>query len=505
MDQGNLIADKYRLGRPLGDGGMGVVFAAVNVMTGKAVAIKRLHDELAQNDEYSARFLREAQVAGRIDHPNVVNVFDVVRHDGALYLVMELLSGETLGARLQRGPQDPTTFAKLMLPVLRGVHAAHRIGVTHRDLKPDNILLCEGPDGEPREAKVLDFGISKLGGELADLGLHQLTLEGAVFGTPQYMAPEQIRSARSADARSDVYALGIIFYRALSGDFPFEADSLPGLALSIVEGNPPPLDELCPALDKGYAAAVMRCLAVKPDDRFATVAALAEALEPYAGGFTFSTSPGTWAGSSDGGRRVHGAPWYPSQLATRSKDLPVSEEKREPDSAREEVPAQLASMPVVRHESAPRATYLLLLVGLLSSIGCVVWAFQDEPLRMGRVPVMLRVSEPNEATVFAASMPYVTTLEVDVLPEIGPHTDVVPASGELASTGDEHVESEEVGNERVSTPPPLPRRLRLKRSDVQLTAPLRVDSNQEGAQDTTSGGLAQPILQISDGNPYLRR
>ncbi|MFT3926208.1 MAG: protein kinase [Myxococcales bacterium] len=293
MQLGTLIAQKYRLERLLGEGGMGAVYHAVNVVTGKGVAIKCLHADLSQSEEHPARFLREAQAAARIDHPNVVNVFDVGRHDDTLFLVMELLQGETLAARIDRGPQDPTGFIQLMLPALRGVHAAHRSGVTHRDLKPDNIFLCRGPDGEVREAKVLDFGISKIGEELA--GGHsrkQLTLDGAVFGTPQYMAPEQIRSARLADARSDVYALGVIFYRALSGEFPFDSETLPGLALRIVEGNPVPLQELCPELDPQIAEIVTKAMALDPKERFQTVAAFGEALEPFSEGYTFATSPG---------------------------------------------------------------------------------------------------------------------------------------------------------------------------------------------------------------------
>ncbi len=407
MAQGSLIADKYRLMRPIGRGGMGIVYAAVNVVTGKSVAIKQLHEGLSES--CSARFLREAQVASSIDHPNVVNVFDVVRDGAALYLVMELLSGESLAARLRRGPQDPRAFAQLMLPVLRGVHAAHRMGVIHRDLKPDNILLCEGPHGEPREAKVLDFGISTLCGELGDAGADTQVSEGPIMGTPQYMAPEQLCAGRRADPRSDVYALGVVFYRALSGRCPFTADSLPGLVVRIVEGGATPLGELCPALEPGYAAAVMRCLEVNPAQRLASVAAFAEAIEPYAGGVRFAPHAGVRFGTKQ-----------PRGIGSqRASDAPTAEH-----AAWLEQPTQSATR-LLSHESgrrhAPGSAYLALLLVLVSGASGLVWLLREPPTRlsgpkpgsevMGALAGRLRAGSSE----FAA-MPYVTTLELGVLP-----------------------------------------------------------------------------------------
>jgi serine/threonine protein kinase len=286
---GDVIAEKYRLDRVLGEGGMSMVFAAANVLTGKPVAIKWLQPEVLGDEEQSQRLLREAQATSNIDHPNVVNVFDVGRHEGALFLVMELLHGEPLSELLMRGPQDPVEFVRLMMPVLRGVHAAHRNGVVHRDLKPDNIFMCRGLEGDAREPKVLDFGISKLTGDLLEPG-KELTREGTVFGTPQYMAPEQMRDARIADARSDVYALGVIFYRAFSNEYPYDADTLTALAIRIVEGNAPPLHELCPKLDRGLSELVMRALSLDPEQRFQTVAELGTALEGYSDGVLFTQS-----------------------------------------------------------------------------------------------------------------------------------------------------------------------------------------------------------------------
>lgn len=284
---GDVLADRYRLDRVLGEGGMSMVFAAVNRVTGKQVAIKWLQPDAHRDEQQSHRLLREAKATSAIDHPNVVNVFDVGQHEGALFLVMELLYGEPLSAIMADGPQEPAEFIRLMMPVLRGVQAAHRMGVVHRDLKPDNIFICRDPHGEAREPKILDFGISKLVDERLEPG-SELTREGTIFGTPQYMAPEQMRDARVADARSDIYALGVIFYRAFSHRYPYDAETLTALALRIVEGNAEPLHELCPELDRGLSDVVMRSLSLDPNQRFQSIAALAQALEPYGDGVLFA-------------------------------------------------------------------------------------------------------------------------------------------------------------------------------------------------------------------------
>ncbi|HET6334791.1 MAG TPA: serine/threonine-protein kinase, partial [Polyangiales bacterium] len=198
-----VIGGKYRIEHRLGRGGMGAVFRATHMVSRKSVALKWMLRSTADENAHR-RFLREALAAGRIDHPNVVDVYDVGEEGPCAYLVMELLHGEALRARLGRGPLRPRQAATLLLPAMRGVSAAHRAGVIHRDLKPDNIFLCTSPDGAAREAKVLDFGIaSVLDDERAD---PTLTRDGAVLGTPVYMSPEQLQGARDLDVRTDVYA-----------------------------------------------------------------------------------------------------------------------------------------------------------------------------------------------------------------------------------------------------------------------------------------------------------
>jgi serine/threonine protein kinase len=524
MELGDLIADKYRLERFLGEGGMGTVFAAINVVTGKPVAIKCLHADLTENEEYPARFLREAQVAGRIDHPNVVNVFDVGRHGSALFLVMELLQGETLAARMARGPQDPTGFIQLMLPALRGVHAAHRIGVTHRDLKPDNIFLCRGPDGESREAKVLDFGISKIGEELAG-GRKQLTLEGAIFGTPQYMAPEQIRSARSADARSDVYALGVIFYRAFSGEFPFDSETLPGLALRIVEGNPVPIQELCPELEPELAEAVMRSLALDPKERFPTVAAFGEALEPFADGFTFVTSPGTWESfegerpTNDGSMRTPGLR-RPNTARTPSSHsrqrTPISRAGHQPQIDRSSAASPTPAGQTWKRARGPAIGLALLLFALG---GGLVWTMMQPSARpvaeqRAAPPSIPAAALPAPAPepIVAAREPIAPTLPTALPPSAEP--DAAPeASPEAPST--EAPEQKLTADEPANETPRERARVRRSKDTSRASAaaqPAPVATPVEPAPAAPARvepppsrpEPAQPSVRDPDGNPYLR-
>jgi serine/threonine-protein kinase len=275
---GQIIGGKYRVEERLGGGGMGAVFRATHLVSEKPVALKWMLRSTA--DEHARRrFVREARVAGRIDHPNVVDVYDVGEEGDGGYLVMELLRGEALRARFARGPLQVTELTDLLLPAMRGVSAVHQAGVIHRDLKPDNIFLCKGPDGSPREAKVLDFGISAM--TSCDPNDPTLTKDGAVLGTPAYMSPEQVQSASDSDARSDVYSFGVILYEGLTGRLPFEASSYNGLILAIVHDQPKPPTELRRDLPPQLAAIVLRALAKQREDRYPSLESLIAALLPY--------------------------------------------------------------------------------------------------------------------------------------------------------------------------------------------------------------------------------
>jgi serine/threonine protein kinase len=257
-----LVSGKYRVAEALGAGGMGAVLRATNVVSGRQVALKWL---LPCSSHASVRFVREARAAARIDHPNVVDVYDLGTHAGGHYLVMELLHGRTLGERIEERKLTPHELLEIMIPTLRGLAAVHAQGVIHRDLKPDNVFLCEAPDGSPREPKVLDFGVSKIRADL-DPG-QTLTRPGAALGTLPYMAPELLEDAPDADERADIYAAGVMMYEALSGKRPFRAGSDGALVRAILAHQPLPLRAREPGVPAQLERVVMRAMAKQPSDR----------------------------------------------------------------------------------------------------------------------------------------------------------------------------------------------------------------------------------------------
>jgi serine/threonine protein kinase len=246
LTPGEVLEGKYRVGRALGGGAMGLVYEAYHLRLQKAVAVKVLRPEMAAVEEVRDRFEAEARAAAASGHPNIVSVTDLGQTPGgALYFVMDRLRGETLGERLERsGRLDVATTAAIMLEVLSGLEAAHALRLVHRDLKPDNIFLAKAPGG--REiAKILDFGIAKA---LASVGKRAKgTRVGMTVGTPLYMAPEQAVADPDIDHRADLYAAGVIIYQMLAGRPPFEgADAVQVLA-AVLTATPAPLESLCPA------------------------------------------------------------------------------------------------------------------------------------------------------------------------------------------------------------------------------------------------------------------
>ncbi|HEX6245158.1 MAG TPA: serine/threonine-protein kinase [Polyangiales bacterium] len=276
---GDEIAGKYRVEGVLGQGGMGAVFAARNVLTGKRVAIKWLLPEHAASTSRE-RLLREAQIAASIDHPNVVDIYDVGEHHGGLFLVMEYLRGRNLADVLaERGRLNPEELIALLVPAMRGVHAAHLAGVVHRDLKPENIILSEA-DGQIIP-KVVDFGVSKAVGA-GGVPHSSLTRTGALVGTPHFMALEQVDGTNLIDGRTDVYAFGVLLYRSLTGHFPFDGSSLGEVILKIGTKDPVPMRMLRPELPAELDAIVLRALLRDRSKRFADLEELARSLLPFA-------------------------------------------------------------------------------------------------------------------------------------------------------------------------------------------------------------------------------
>jgi serine/threonine-protein kinase len=280
--KGDVVAGKYQIDRLLGSGGMGAVYQVTHRVTGKAFAIKWLLPRLSAETDAVQRFIREAQVAGRVDHPNIVEVYDVGQEGDTFYMVMELLHGESLAQRLtSKARLSPAEICQILIPVARGLEAAHRAGVIHRDLKPDNIFLCRNEDGSDLP-KLLDFGISKVSEATGEIS-SGITRQGAIMGTPYYMAPEQMRG-HGVDARTDVYALGVIMYQALSGELPFTGETFADLLLKIVSTEPKPLAALAPDTPKALIEVVERALSRDQAARVATAGTFGQLLQPYAGG-----------------------------------------------------------------------------------------------------------------------------------------------------------------------------------------------------------------------------
>jgi serine/threonine protein kinase len=269
--------NNYTIMQPLGQGGMGTVYAAEHVLIGRRVAVKVLRREYAENNAVVARFINEARAAHAIRHPNIVQILDAgTLSDGRPYLMMELLEGQTLARRIADAGRLPIDEALAYAgQVASAVGAAHAQGIVHRDLKPDNIFLVDQPS--PRQVKILDFGIAKLQRELGGSG-HR-TNTGALLGTPLYMSPEQCRGlSEDIDHRSDVYALGIILYEMLCGAPPFESRAFGDILMMQMSAPPPPPRAANDSIPPEIEAAILRALAKDKHERFASMADLRAAL-----------------------------------------------------------------------------------------------------------------------------------------------------------------------------------------------------------------------------------
>ena len=279
---GDILAGKYRAERVMGAGGMGVVVEVTHVESGGVFALKYLRPSVARDPSAAARFLREAKAGGRIRNPHVVAISDVGElSSGSPFLVMEYLEGTSLDKRLVAGTRLPLSEAcDLAMQVAEGLAAAHAMGVIHRDIKPANLFLTLGPDGA-EVLKIVDFGISKILDPDSPSAQH-LTRTQTSIGSPLYMSPEQMRSARTADFRTDQWSLGVVLYRMATGHLPFDGQSLPRLCVQVLEASFMPAAMRCPDLPTEFAAAVERCLRRLPNERYADMAELADALVPFA-------------------------------------------------------------------------------------------------------------------------------------------------------------------------------------------------------------------------------
>lgn len=372
---GSLVHGKYRITRLLGDGGMGSVYEASHAVLGTRVAIKLLHPELMRRTGLVERFLQEARVAAQIRSPHVVAVMDVDRTpEGNAYIVMELLEGEPLSAVLDRQRKLPVRIAcEYARQILEALEAAHALGVIHRDLKPENVLITFAA-GKP-VLKLIDFGIAKA--RRTDPQQRNLTVAGVVMGTAEYMAPEQARSADKVDARSDLYAVGVMLFEMIAGSRPVSGEDARVIAFKVERGEIAALVKVAPDVPREIAGLVHRAMAARPEMRFATAAEMRVALEKASG-----------ANEGVGAAPVARPPTQPTAVfaaPARTPVTPPGSGEREPpvDTQRAAplatamAPAAFAAMPAPAASNAnrrgPRAS-LVALVALALLLGAGVVA-----------------------------------------------------------------------------------------------------------------------------------
>ena len=390
---GEIIDGKYEVVADLAMGGMGAILAAIDRTTGDRVAIKVMLGAAMEIEGAITRFEREARAAAGIVSEHVVRIFQVGElPNGAPYMVMEFLDGKDLGAIIT--PDQPLPVAESVDYVLQSCEAmaeAHKSGIVHRDLKPSNLFLANRPDGT-KAIKVLDFGISKFSADSPVLGKEgvSLTATRTMMGSPLYMSPEQVRSAKNVDRRSDIWALGVILYELLSGRLPFEGDNAGAICAMIVADEPVPLRMMKEDLPAELERIVMRCIEKEPAERYQDVAELAEALRPFGskvGKVAAAHAVQTMENASGILPTLHAAP-IKLDLGERAAAAPMSKSatvaatpsaRRTPSSA---PPPASSAPPPPLHSEAPRRKKSgkfgrrVLVLGILGLIGWGAWTFR---------------------------------------------------------------------------------------------------------------------------------
>jgi len=312
------MVGSFRIQRPLGRGGMGAVYLGEHPVIGSRVAIKFLHESLAQNPELVGRFYDEARAVNLIGHENIVAIYDLALLPPArYYIVMEYLEGRTLAAEARRGPMEQGLALDVLAQLTDALQAAHERGVVHRDLKPENVFLVRRQETD-HFVKLMDFGIAKLGDRSE--GGH--TAAGMIVGTPEYMAPEQCES-KTVDARTDVYALGVMAYEVATGRLPFGGASIAQVLLAHLKQRPPPPRGVRPGLHPAFERAILRALEKRPEDRFPDMRAFGQALRAVIDGLAARTTPAPVppaAERADGGARPEGPP--PTRVAPSAPPAP---------------------------------------------------------------------------------------------------------------------------------------------------------------------------------------
>lgn len=318
--ENDVVAGRYKVERTLGVGGMAVVVAAHDQLLDKAVAIKLLSPDAPDSSTVIERFVVEARSAANIHSPHVAKVLDVgTLPTGAPFMVMERLDGcdleELLALEHTLAVADAADY---VLQALHGLANAHALGIVHRDLKPANLYLARLPDGT-NLIKVLDFGVAKLT-QTGGKGVGAVTMEGVTVGSPMYMSPEQIRSSKDVDERTDVWSIGAVLYELLTGRAPFGGDGVGEIFAAVLETTPPSISALRPEVPAALDAAVMRCLDRDLEHRFADVGELGRALEPFGSGRWARLVPSITQTLARGGAKAARRASLPARRALEAAD-----------------------------------------------------------------------------------------------------------------------------------------------------------------------------------------
>jgi serine/threonine-protein kinase len=383
---GTVLRGKYEILEKLGEGGMGVVFKARHVRFDEICALKVVSAALAQDQTFVQRFHAEALVMRKLEHPHALRVHDVDEtEDGRPFLVMEFVAGQNLATLLRGGPLEPARAVRITMQLCEALAAAHRLGIIHRDIKPNNILLARAADGSDF-VKLFDFGIAKVMEGSAIGGGASLTQTGFLVGTPAYMSPEQARGLRGdkLDGRSDLYSLGVVLYEMLTGRIPFEGDTPLAVLMAHLNQAPPELADLRAGLPDALVEIVMTALAKDPEERFASAeamrASLAQVLQLFMSGVTQQAAPAravetrVWTHEP----APHISPVPTSRVATPPPAAPRATPPRRaeetPRPMEKSFPAPALSPPSDMYQAPNRTALVLSIAGLLLLVAVLaVW------------------------------------------------------------------------------------------------------------------------------------
>lgn len=450
-----MVTANVRLTRPLGEGAMGCVWVADHLTLRTEVAVKFISGQVASDPQIMARFLQEASVAAQIKSPHVVQTFDQgVMGDGTPYIVMELLEGESLQERLNReGRLSLALVARILVQLSRALGRAHDIGVVHRDIKPDNVFLVPGDDGP--FCKILDFGIAK---QTTLPAMGGLTSPGTMVGTPEYMSPEQVLSAKDVDFRADLWGLAVTAYHCITGTLPFEAEALGQLCVKLLDGSFIPPSQHVPGLPPAIDQWMARAIALQPEQRFSSAKELATtftqivAASGPADAELLLSATGTGANLTaltDSGAIAQPAPV--AGVATASGSMPG-----QPVAGAVTGPGTLNGSSATSRAEPRRMPWTMLVLGGLAAVGAAVGA-------------VVLVAAPDESAPASAAereaQPSATVGEpssadppgAEPTSEAGEQPSAAPTAPASASAAASASATAEPSAKPVATAPPPPR------------------------------------------------